>query len=239
MFQFIKEWWQYPEKRRLLDRLELKKRERLADAMHAAHTAHPEDSPAPLICSISFGLLHDPIITPQGHVYERTIILKALESKLQDPVTRTPLTPELLVSFTELKLAIGIFRTRQERYRQTKETLITAAREAAHHIIANSPVPNIFICPIKKQIIVKACITPDGQVFDQDSLTSYLESHQHQTPEGKPLKIADCREFPAFNTQIRLFHEYVQSAQKAPANPQQAATSTSSNQSVFSWLFRH
>ncbi|OJD17803.1 hypothetical protein ACJ73_08769 [Blastomyces percursus] len=45
-----------------------------------------------LIDSISFEIMHDPVITPSGHSFERTSILKHIQHSPVDPITRVPMT---------------------------------------------------------------------------------------------------------------------------------------------------
>ncbi|EEQ85602.1 hypothetical protein RJZ56_006554 [Blastomyces dermatitidis] len=45
-----------------------------------------------LIDSISFEIMHDPVVTPSGHSFERTSILKHIQHSPVDPITRVPMT---------------------------------------------------------------------------------------------------------------------------------------------------
>ncbi|PGH03957.1 STIP1 homology and U-box containing protein 1 [Blastomyces parvus] len=44
------------------------------------------------IDSISFEIMHDPVVTPSGHSFERTSIIKHIQHSSVDPITRVPMT---------------------------------------------------------------------------------------------------------------------------------------------------
>ncbi|KAL3914854.1 MAG: hypothetical protein SGILL_005917 [Bacillariaceae sp.] len=61
--------------------------------------AAQEDRPLPdaFYCPITLGLMHKPVIDPQGYTYEGVAIYKWIENNGDSPVTRTPLTFDQLV----------------------------------------------------------------------------------------------------------------------------------------------
>lgn len=61
--------------------------------------AAEEDRPLPnaFYCPITLGLMHKPVIDPQGYTYERLAIYKWIEVNGDSPVTRAPLTVDQLV----------------------------------------------------------------------------------------------------------------------------------------------
>ena len=83
----------------------------LLEALHAKYTALLKSAEAPkfgklaemlkgiaddLMCPISLQLLVDPVITPSGQTYSRASIEQQIERAGIDPVTREPLTKEML-----------------------------------------------------------------------------------------------------------------------------------------------
>jgi hypothetical protein len=58
----------------------------------------PEYHPLPeaYYCSITFNLMHDPVIDPDGNSYERVAIENWIQVNGKSPATRTPLTVEAL-----------------------------------------------------------------------------------------------------------------------------------------------
>ncbi|KAM5435854.1 putative RING-type E3 ubiquitin transferase [Microsporum ferrugineum] len=48
--------------------------------------------PEHLIDNITFEVMHDPVVTPSGHSFERTSILKHIQQSEVDPITRVPMT---------------------------------------------------------------------------------------------------------------------------------------------------
>ncbi|OJD15560.1 hypothetical protein AJ78_04183 [Emergomyces pasteurianus Ep9510] len=65
-----------------------------------------------LIDGISFEIMHDPVITPSGHSFERTMILKHIQHSPVDPITRVPMTIHDLRPNYALKTACDEFLTR-------------------------------------------------------------------------------------------------------------------------------
>lgn len=53
----------------------------LREAALKANLSHPETTPTMLTCPIDSGFLKDPVITPEGFVYNKSSILKWLETK--------------------------------------------------------------------------------------------------------------------------------------------------------------
>ena len=62
-----------------------------------------------LIDSISFEIMHDPVITPSGHSFERVGILKHLQQSDFDPISRVPMTAADLRPNYALKAACEDF----------------------------------------------------------------------------------------------------------------------------------
>ncbi len=62
-----------------------------------------------LIDNISFGIMHDPVITKTGQSYDRATILEHLKRSQTDPLTREPLRKEDLRSNVALKQACQEF----------------------------------------------------------------------------------------------------------------------------------
>ncbi|KAL1960180.1 hypothetical protein VTO42DRAFT_8723 [Malbranchea cinnamomea] len=62
-----------------------------------------------LIDSISFEIMHDPVITPSGHSFDRVGILKHLQHSQFDPISRVPMTANDLRPNLALKAACEDF----------------------------------------------------------------------------------------------------------------------------------
>ncbi|KKY17464.1 putative u-box domain-containing protein [Phaeomoniella chlamydospora] len=66
-----------------------------------ADTSKPETQervvPEYLIDSMTFEIMHDPVITPSGASYERASLLKYLKDHPHDPLTRDPLTESQII----------------------------------------------------------------------------------------------------------------------------------------------
>lgn len=56
-----------------------------------------------LIDSISFEIMHDPVITPSGHSFDRVGIMKHIQQNPVDPISRAPMTVNDLRSNYALK----------------------------------------------------------------------------------------------------------------------------------------
>ncbi|KLJ07461.1 STIP1 likey and U-box containing protein 1 [Blastomyces silverae] len=65
-----------------------------------------------LIDSISFEIMHDPVVTPSGHSFERTSILKHIQHSPVDPITRAPMTINDIRPNYALKAACDDFLTK-------------------------------------------------------------------------------------------------------------------------------
>jgi len=78
-----------------------------AAADPAAHK--PREVPDHLVDMITFEPMHDPVITPNGHSYERATLYEHLKRSPTDPLVRTPLRIEDLRSNFGLKAACDEF----------------------------------------------------------------------------------------------------------------------------------
>ncbi|EDN05078.1 U-box domain-containing protein [Histoplasma capsulatum] len=65
-----------------------------------------------LIDSISFEIMHDPVVTPSGHSFERTSLLKHMQHSPFDPITRVPMTIHDIRPNYALKAACDDFLTK-------------------------------------------------------------------------------------------------------------------------------
>ncbi|KAH1081580.1 hypothetical protein J1N35_021341 [Gossypium stocksii] len=70
----------------------------------------PGEVPGYLCCKITLDILRDPVITPSGVTYERTVILQHLQKVGKfDPVTREPLDHSQLVPNLAIKEAVRAY----------------------------------------------------------------------------------------------------------------------------------
>lgn len=83
----------------------------LRSVFEAADPANhkPREIPDHLIDMITFEPMHDPVITKNGHSYERSTIHEHLKRSSTDPLTRDPLTINELRSNFGLKAACDEF----------------------------------------------------------------------------------------------------------------------------------
>lgn len=56
--------------------------------------------------------MHDPVVTPSGHSFDRTWILKHVDQSAVDPITRVPMTVNDLRPNYALKAACDDFLTK-------------------------------------------------------------------------------------------------------------------------------
>ena len=77
-----------------------------------------EDSqiPEPFRCNISLQWMEDPVITQSGHSYDRVHITRWIRCTPSDPMTRHPLTEDMLIPNRALKAAICMYRPLEERF---------------------------------------------------------------------------------------------------------------------------
>ena len=188
--------------------IDMKKKAYLDDAHMEAISSHPEIPPPSLICPISLTLMKEPVITAEGHVYDKDNILKSLLLDSRDPLTRTTLFKEQLYAFPELISGpIDMFVARQILYLKNKQALLEDARRISHGEQANE-YPPLFICPISQTIIMVPVITCHGKIYDRQSLTCFLRENQNIDETGLPMGPKDYQLFPEFHQQIRLYLLY-------------------------------
>jgi hypothetical protein len=77
-----------------------------------SHQYHP--LPEAYYCSITFNLMHAPVIDPDGNTYERVAIEKWIQVNGKSPVTRTPLTVDQLYPNHAISDLLDIEKNRSE-----------------------------------------------------------------------------------------------------------------------------
>ncbi|KAL9228367.1 hypothetical protein vseg_003956 [Gypsophila vaccaria] len=76
----------------------------------AAEDDTPSEVPDYLCCKITLDLFRDPVITPSGFTYERSVILDHLQKVGKfDPMTREPLRPSQLIPNFAVKEAVRAY----------------------------------------------------------------------------------------------------------------------------------
>ncbi|KAK9726649.1 hypothetical protein RND81_05G228200 [Saponaria officinalis] len=76
----------------------------------AAEDDTPSEMPDYLCCKITLDLFRDPVITPSGFTYERSVILDHLQKVgMFDPMTREPLHPSQLIPNFAIKEAVRAY----------------------------------------------------------------------------------------------------------------------------------
>ena len=185
--------------------IDTKKKLYLQEGLVEAISAHPENEPRSLICPISLTLMKEPVITEEGHVYDKDNILKYIEQGGRDPFTRNLLSIDKLHPFPELLTGpIQVFVTRQKNYSERKQALLSKAWSVAHSEQLEEN-PSLFICPISKIIMKVPVITRDGEVYDKQSLDQYLCQHNSIEETKVRTGLEDYQLFPEFRQQIRVF----------------------------------
>ncbi|EGE00646.1 U-box domain-containing protein [Trichophyton tonsurans CBS 112818] len=100
----------YEEDRRLLEEEYAKKLKNVREAFASVDSELQErHMPEYLIDNITFEVMHDPVVTPSGHSFERTSILKHIQQSEVDPITRVPMTASDLRPNYALKAACEEF----------------------------------------------------------------------------------------------------------------------------------
>lgn len=189
----------------------------LKEALLESETCHLENNPLSLICPISRDFMLNPVITPDGFVYDKAFIVKSLQIKKEDPQSRSPLEIKDLKSFQELVPIIEKFICRKNNYLELKTQIIQEARTIAHH---KPPIENpaLFICPLNNKLIKDPVITSKGKIYDKQSLKEFLKHSGNKDELGKPLSLKDVIEFDEFLQQIKVYNFYL-NKQIKPTSP--------------------
>lgn len=187
-------------------------------ASEEAYIVHPDKKPLSLYCPISLELMTNPMITPEGFVYDEVNIKTHLEINPTDPQTRNPLNESQLVDFSELSCFIKVFYDRKRVYNQKKGDLINQARETAHKTPLDEN-PALFLCPASGTLMKNAIITAEGIVYDSESVKQGLVFNEKKVQ----LTLNDVVMFEEFQQQINLYNRYIKeqknSAPPAPIQP--------------------
>ncbi|KAF3482940.1 U-box domain-containing protein [Arthroderma uncinatum] len=100
----------YDEDKKVLEEEYAKRLKNVREAFAAVDPELQErNMPEHLIDNITFEVMHDPVVTPSGHSFERTSILKHIQQSESDPITRVPMTASDLRPNYALKAACEDF----------------------------------------------------------------------------------------------------------------------------------
>jgi U-box domain len=69
-----------------------------------------DEPPSHFVCPISFEVMRDPVTTPSGHSFERSVIAEVIRISQKDPFTREPLNEGHLRPNRALSDAIDAWR---------------------------------------------------------------------------------------------------------------------------------
>lgn len=205
--------------------------EYLVEASLDALNGHPASPPVSLICPISKQLMKEPVYTPDGFVYDRVSIEKALTRDQRDPQSRNKLLPSQLRPFPQLLPHIEVFTSRQALYLEEKARLIKRARELAN----TKPLqenPDLFLCPLNKKLIKNAVITATGKIYDRDSLKQFLQKTGDLDETRCQLTAKEVVPFVEFDAQIKVYEFYLSQQKKA----EQISSPSHTSYSFFSIL---
>ena len=67
------------------------------------------------ICPITQDYMKNPVLSPSGQYYEKDAILDWIRIKGNDPLTREPLSPEMLIDDPDYKKAIIEYRKKHNK----------------------------------------------------------------------------------------------------------------------------
>ena len=121
--------------------------------------------PEEFLCPITLTIMRDPVIGPDGHSYERSAIIQWLQTNPHSPLTRQPMTPQMLQTNYSLKTAIERYQRGQERraprYKQApRPVLLTPAIAPfpVSHPTPSAPPAELFEIQVYPQTLVQPLI---------------------------------------------------------------------------------
>ena len=99
------------EERSLLEKEAEERRRSIRTAFTTPDNSESVERVVPdyLVDSITFEIMHDPVVTPSGASYDRVALLKHLRASGVDPLTREPLTEKQLYPNVALRNACSEF----------------------------------------------------------------------------------------------------------------------------------
>ena len=207
------------------------------EAAQEAKVTHPEVAPTMLICPISGDFMKEPVITPEGKVYDKKFILTHLSTKKEDPQTRNKLRPKDLKDFSELLTIISEFTRRKALYEEKKNNFIRKVRAIVNQKGELPERPSLFLCPLSNEFIKNPVITPEGKVYDRDSLANYLRKSHDIDETGQALSLNDVEKFDEFDQQLKLFHFRLEKQYQKTVEPKLSSSPFSFLGGIITTLF--
>lgn len=166
-------------------------------------------------CPISGEIMDNPVVTPQGRVYDR----KALVDYLNANASKAPRGEEINLETINtslrpnhrLKKLIQDFERldtpTEEDYQQFVEAYKSGVEQERQIIAA---LDDFFIkvagCPITGRLMEDPVITPDGRCYEREALEQYLADNNQHTPEKVEIPSTSLlrRELIVSNKQLQL-----------------------------------
>ena len=130
-------------------------------SMAGSRKSNPEGSREPpdcFVCPITKKIMEDPVVTIDGHTYEREAIEQWLEDKDTSPFTKLELSSKTLIPNHTLRNCI-------DEYRDQPVT----------NPEGSSKPPHCFLCPITKVIMRIPVVTIDGFTYEREAIEKWLE----------------------------------------------------------------
>ncbi len=122
--------------------------------------------------AFSYEPIKTPVITPQGHTYEKDVLQSWLRNSKRsfDPLTNTTLNVDDL-------LDNNLFRTLYYCFEMS--------------VIPLDAVYEALLCPLSNELLENPVVAQDGNTYSADFIKAYLEENKNKLPNGllqtKPL----------------------------------------------------
>lgn len=151
-----------------------------------------------LKCSLSENYFKDPVMTPEGKVYERTNIERHLKHYESAPGSGEKINLNDLYPFPALLDTIDTFMESIASQKSTKAYFLSKARLA---INGKKEYADVFKCGKTGQPIQKAVLTSDNKLCDLKAVT------RHYQTLNQAEKISSVTPFPEFNYYLNIHLE--------------------------------
>lgn len=190
---------------------EILKSKKLSEVMLQTEFTHPKNSNFLMLCPLTNEPIIEPVISIEGVVYEKSAFERRIAAYNDVPGSRLSLTSSDVCSFNALIAALQYATCIRDNYLIKEKALLKASEVAVVSHEKTLHYHKTFTCPLSKKLIDIPVITPQGRVYDLESIKGYLEStgKQYDPIDGTSLCLDSLEPFPEFATNLALYRNPV------------------------------
>ena len=132
-------------------------------------------APEAFYCPITRAIMNEPVFDSDGNTFEKKDIIKWITQHGQSPITRQPMTVDILIPNRALKDLI-------DNYLGMNQMVTTLP-------VGGGSAPKPFYCPISHTIMNEPVFDSDGNTFEKKDIIKWITQHGQSPITRQPMTV--------------------------------------------------